>query len=215
MLKSVHATDWITYLLFADLALIGILRHYFPSRFIAFFRVPVNASYFTEFAQEKEQPFWFNIILETVMIVSVSLFVYAVLISYRGESITVTDYTLLIRIALIVLLFLSIQRLFHSATGYLFNMPKSLNLWMRVKDTYLRWSALGLTILVAIRVFTNLNSSIPSIIGLSLLGLAYVIGVIKGSSLLTGNKTLSGSHIILYLCTLEILPLIVMLKLVT
>ena len=215
MFKAAHVTDWLGFLLLTDILLIGILRHYFPKRFMAFFRVPVNNAYFTEFAQEKEQPFWFNLILESVMILSVSLFVYAVLVAFNNHPIASHDYTLLTRIGLIVLLFLSLQRLFHSATGYLFNMPKNLNIWMRVKDTYLRWSALGLTILVGIAVFTKVNATIPAVLGLGLLTLAYIAGVVRGSTLLSGNKTLNGSHIILYLCTLEILPVVVLVKLAT
>ncbi len=93
-------------------------------------------------------------------------------------------------------------------------MPKSLTIWMHVKDTYLRWASLFIILCSALFMFANTPSIIPVIVGLSLLTLAYVLGVFKGSTLLTGNKTLNGSHIILYLCTLEIVPVIVVVKLV-
>ena len=214
MLKTPHATDWIAYILVVNIAMIAILRHYFPRRFLAFFKVPVNPSYFTEFAHQKEQPFWFGVILEAIMLISISLFIYIVIYIAGGKSIQHNDYVLFIKILLVALLFITLQRLFHSVTGYLFNMPKSLTLWMHAKDTFLRWVAVWITLLNLIIVFGSISHDNLLIVGISLLTLGYIIGAIRGSSLLTGSKTLSTTHIIFYLCTLEILPIIVMVKMI-
>lgn len=210
MPKAIHVTDWITVILLADVSLIAILRYFFPGRFVAFIRVPFRGTYFTEFAQEKEQPFWFNLILETVMVISISLFIYTFV--FIGRGIVADDYLIFLRIFLVTLLFLTLQRFFHSLTAVLFKMKKSLNQLMAVKDAYLRWLAPLLTLLTALAVFAPLQPTVLLIVGIISLLTMYTLGVVRGSAFLAGANTLSMVHIIFYLCTLEIIPVLVLVK---
>lgn len=194
--------------------MIALLRHYFPKRFMAFMKVPFNSSYFTEFAQEKEQPFWFELILEGVMLISVSLFIYTIIYLGGDKLLHANDYVIFIKIFLVSILFVTIQRFFHSVTGQLFNMHKNLNMLMHVKDGYMRWAALFLIVIVMITVFTEIESNLLLIAGLVLLAGVYVIGILRGSTLLVGNKTLNNMHIFFYLCTLEILPVVALVKMI-
>jgi len=214
MQKIIHVTDWIAFIILLDVAMIALLRHYFPKRFIAFMKVPFNPSYFTEFAQEKEQPFWFELILEGVMLISISLFIYTLIYLGGDKFIHANDYVIFVKIFLASVLFVTIQRFFHSVTGQLFNMHKSLNMLMHVKDGYMRWAALFLILIVLVTVFTNIQSNMLLIVGLFLLAAVYIIGVLRASTLLVGNKTLNNMHIFFYLCTLEILPVVALVKMI-
>jgi hypothetical protein len=214
MLKATHITDWIAIIILLDVALIAFLRHFFPRRFIAFLKIPFNATYFTEFAHEKEQPFWFELILEAVMLISVSLFIYTLIYLGGEKSLNANDYVIFTKIFLASILFVTVQRFFHSVTGQLFNMHKNLSMLMHVKDGYMRWAALFLIAIVLLTVFTGIQTNLLLIVGLILLLAVYVIGVARGSTLLAGNKTLSSMHIFFYLCTLEILPVVALVKMI-
>ena len=215
MPKAIHVTDWIAFIILIDVAFIALLRHYFPKRFLAFVKVPFNPSYFTEFAQEKEQPFWFELILEIVMLLSISLFIYTLTYFGGSHEINAKDYLVFIKIFLASVLFITLQRFFHSLTGQLFNMHKNLTMLIHVKDGYMRWASLLLILIVLFTVFASTKTNALLIIGLVLVVLVYFMGVIRGSSLLAGNKTLNGMHIFFYLCTLEILPVVALVKLLT
>jgi hypothetical protein len=212
MQKAIHVTDWIALIILIDITFIAFLRHYFPKRFIAFIKIPFNTSYFTEFAQEKEQPFWFELISEIIMLISISLFIYALIYIGGDKTVHSNDYLIFIKIFLASVLFVTIQRFFHSLTGQLFNMQKNLTMLMHVKDGYLRWAAPLLIIIISLSVFINYPITMLLYIGVGILALVYVIGIIRGSTLLAGNKTLSGMHIFFYLCTLEILPVVALVK---
>ncbi len=212
MLKVTHATDWISIIILIDILLIALLRHYFPKRFMAFIKVPFNATYFTEFAQEKEQPFWFGIILESVMLLSTSLFIYGALYLFNNNLPSANQYMVFIKILLIAAVIVAAQRFFHSLTGLLFNMKKTLTMWMHIKDAYLRWASIILLIVTGIGIYSSLTINYSVIIGAIVLSVFYISGVIRGSLLLAGDNTLNALHIFFYLCTLEILPVIALVK---
>jgi hypothetical protein len=212
MEKVTHATDWITAIILLDLLLIGFLKHFYPQRFHSFLRVPFRSNYFNEFGQEKEQPIWFNLILETIMVLSTTLFIYALVHLGVNRNISNEDYRIFIKIMLVTILFISLQRFFHSLTGVLFGMKKSLTMLMDIKDAYLRWAAPILVFILALIIYSPIPDKGLLITGLAIIGAVYALGVFRGFNMLSGANTLNGIHIIFYLCTLEILPILVLVK---
>ena len=212
MLKPDHATDWLTLVIVSYLLLLGILHYYFPKRFNAFIRLPVNNTYFTEMQQEKSSPVWFTLFLDALWITGLGLFIYLT-VSFQKAAPAAADYILFVKIVLVALLMVTLQRFFHSLTGVLFDMKTSFHRFIQVKDGHLQWASVLLVLFVLLRVYSPLKSELIIYLGLAFLALIYIIGVVR-ASMMAVNKNLNGLQLFFYLCALEILPVITVVKMV-
>ena len=154
----------------------------------------------------------FSIFIEAVLILGLGVFVYLI-ISNNGKSIAPDDYILFVRIILVAFLIVTVQRFFHSLTGVLFDMKGTFNRFVQVKDGHLQWAVLWLTVLSLIYIYSPLKYTGIIYLGLAFLAVLYIAGVTK-ASLLVANKNLNGLQLFFYLCALEILPVITLVKLV-
>jgi hypothetical protein len=208
--KLPHLVDWLTIVSLIGLFLIAFFKVRYARRFYAFLRIPLNASYFTEINQEKEHPFWFVVFTESILVLGISQFIFLLVSMDKAQNMAF-DFWLFLRILLIGMLFITLQRFIHSLTGYLFEVKKVFTQFMHIKDGHLQWAAL---LLIAINVFIIYSPIRPQAMayaGLVLLAAAYILGVVR-AALIVGNKTLNPLQLFLYLCALEILPVFVLIK---
>jgi hypothetical protein len=210
--KIMHNTDWLTLVFVTSLALLAFLHFIFPKRFSAFLKIPVNASYLTEISQEKDQPFWYKFLLEAIMIMGVSSFIFLGITAHSNVAIQADDYVIFIKTVLVALLFITLQRFFHSLTGVLFEMKKPFAQFMQIKDGYVQWASILLLVFGIVSVYSPLTGNYVLILGAILLGLSYFTGIIR-ASLIVGNKNLNGLQLFFYFCALEILPVFILIKL--
>jgi len=207
-----HITDWITVVLCAAVLLLAILHYYFPKRFQAFIRIPLSRSYFTDFEQEKGQTVWYTLMLDTVMLLGISLFIY--LITESGNQLLGAGGKILyIKIFLVALLFITLQRFFHSLTGVLFDMKKGFDLFVNIKESYIHWATPVLLAISALAVYSPIQKTGLIYFGIAVLGVLYVFGITR-ASLMVRSKNLNGLQLFFYLCALELLPVLVLVKLV-
>lgn len=207
-----HFTDWITLVLACSFLILAILHYNFPKRFQAFLRIPASKTYFTDFEQEKSTSFWYVFLLEAAMILGLSLFIYLITIQGK-EATSAHGPTVYIKIVLVALLFITLQRFFHSLTGVLFDMKKGFALFIEIKDSYIQWSTPILLVLSMLAVYSPLQNSGIIYVGISLLVVLYLAGIIR-ASLMVRSKNLNGLQLFFYLCALELLPVLVLVKLV-
>lgn len=207
-----HVTDWITIVLALAVLLLAILHYNFPKRFQAFIRIPLSRTYFTDFEQEKSQAIWYTLLLEVVMVLGVSLFIY-LLIDSGHQGLSTDGEILYIKILLVSLLFIALQRFFHSLTGVLFDIKKGFDLFINIKDSYVQWATPILLALSALAVYSPIKNAILIYAGIVVLGVLYIAGIAR-ASLMVRSKNLNGLQLFFYLCALELLPLLVLVKLV-
>lgn len=204
-----HSTDWLTVVLLGYALIFGLLHYFKPKYFNAFLRLPVSNAYFTVLQQQKGEMRWFVFAIEFLWIIALGVFtqhVYQSLNSTDGSQLALFS-----KISLIALLIITIQRFFHSLTGVLFDMKDPFSRFIEIKDGHLQWASVMLVIFVAIKVYSPIQSNLVIYLGFALLAIAYIFGVVK-AALVTTNKNLSGLQLFLYLCTLEILPVLVVVK---
>jgi len=215
MIEAPHiaASDWPTAILLLIVTLFAFLRYYEGARFVDFVQLPVRSNYFNELVEQKDSHVRFHFLLETIMLLVLSLFLQSLLYASSADEMRMLDFRAFIKIFFIAFLFISVQRFLHSLTGVLFDLKKNLSQLIAIKDAYIKWGTMILTVLLALAAYTQTNHLIISIIGVVILGVLYIWGVFKGSTLLAGTTQLKGYHIIFYLCTLEILPILVLIKL--
>lgn len=209
--EHIHAGDWITIILVALVFLIAILRHFESSRFISFVQMPFRYNPAMNVASDINNRFVFSLILETIMFFSLTLFFQSLV--YGHDGMNQLEFKTFVKIFLIAVLFISAQRFLHSLTGVLFNMKKNLDYLLATKDAHVRWGALILYIFLIFMTYTNISNYILINLGLIILATLYILGVVRGFASLTGTNQLRGYHIMFYLCTLEVLPILVIIKL--
>jgi hypothetical protein len=212
MIKPAHALDWLTLVLLAYLVVLSLLNYHYPKRFSSFLRLPFSKGYFTEIQQEKSSPIWFTIFLDFIWIAGFGLFGY-LFITSKETSPSNNDFALFVKTVLIALLTFTLQRFFHSLTGVIFEMKKPLHQFIQIKDGYLQWTSLLLVVLVVFYFYSPLTSHALIYIGIGALSGLYIIGILRASKLAI-NKNLNGLQLFFYLCVLEILPVLTILKIV-
>jgi hypothetical protein len=209
--KLLHHTDWLTFVFITGIALIAFVHFVFYKRFMAFMRLPFNSSYLSDLGQEKDQPFWYKILLEGAMILGISSFIFLGITAHNEAVIQADDYVFFTKTLLIAFLFITLQRFFHSLTGVLFEMKKPFAQFMQIKDSYVQWASVFLLIIGIASVYSPLPRLYILIIGAILLSVSYFTGIIR-ASLIVGNKNLNGLQLFFYFCALEILPVFILLK---
>jgi hypothetical protein len=208
--KLPHAIDWLTLITLLSFALVAFFKTLYAKRFVAFLKLPMNSSYFSEISQEKEHPFWFVVFTESILIIGITQFIF-LLVALSGSGSQIVDYSLFLRILLIGLLFFTLQRFMHSLTGYLFETKKSFTQFMQIKDGHLQWAGLLLLVLNVLIVYSPIAYQVSIYIGVFLLVALYTLGVIR-ATIMVGTETLNPLQLFFYLCALEILPVLVLVK---
>ncbi len=108
--KLPHATDWFALVFILGIVLVALFRAIYPKRFRAFIKLPTNKSYFSELSHEKEHPLWYVVFTEGILVLGITQLVY-LYVSIQQGGITAAGYVTFLRVLLIALLILTLQRL--------------------------------------------------------------------------------------------------------
>ena len=207
--RTFAQTDWITLTLLASLLFPLIAKSFYYSRFFSFIILPFNNKYITMYTKKEKLFNWFHILLSIFQIINTSLFIFLIWRTYLIPSEINNPYIYPILLAA-VFLFLSIKTVVQLINGFVFNSYKTFNELIFKKLTYLNYSGIVLFIANVLLTYVLIDSKIVIIIALILFLAINIIGWV--TVLRNYQKFISSYffYFILYLCALEIAPLVIM-----
>ncbi|PCJ95476.1 MAG: DUF4271 domain-containing protein [Flavobacteriaceae bacterium] len=206
--RTFDSLDWITIILFSSLIFIIIAKRMFYNRFMDFIILPFNNKYVFMYNKKAKLLNWFQIFITIFQVSNFSLFIYLAcnvfFLSDYGSS--VSFYFIIL--ALLVL-FLIVKILLQIGNGYIFNSNKIISEFIFRKLTYLNYSSLFMFIANVMLCYVFKDSKTVVFISILLILLINVTGWI--TALRNHQKFLRANffYFILYLCTLEIAPFVI------
>jgi len=207
-LRTIERQDWITMVILISLVFITVAKGLFYSRFLNFIILPFNNKYVFMYNKKDILLNWFNIFLTVFQLMNFALFMYhAKMILSASEK---TDHVPLYFFFLgLLFLFLLAKILLQLGNGFVFNANKTVTELIFKKISYLNHS--GIVMFVANIVLSYAARDSKVVVFLSLL-LILLINVAGWATVLRNHQKFIMSnffYFILYLCALEIAPLVI------
>ncbi len=207
-------TDWITLVFLVCILLMTMTKLFFPKRFLEFIYLPINNKYFLVQGKDDSLTHGFNVLLFVVQLLSISFFIYLILVEV-GHSSSNSPWLLYIQICAVYFVFIGFKLFIEKIVGNVFNIESLTNQYLYQKLTYRNY--IGIFILTCnILIVYSFGSS--QTILLIILGLT---AAFNGLGLILSYKNFRSTliphflYFILYLCALEIAPYVILYKAVT
>ncbi len=209
ILRAANSEDWITIILFGSLLFVLAAKTMFYSRFLNFMILPFNNKYIFMYNKKEKLYNWFHILFTIFQVINTSLFLFLAWKSYeKPES---NNYPFIFPIILLVFfLFLTVKVLLQLTNGFIFGSQKTFSEIIFKKLSYLNYSGLILFIANIVLSFVYVDSNTVVVLALILFLGVNIIGWV---TVLKNHQKLITAYFfyfILYLCALEIAPLVIM-----
>ncbi|MBQ4913049.1 DUF4271 domain-containing protein [Maribacter sp. MMG018] len=201
--------DWITLIIFGSLLLLIAAKTLFYSRFLNFMILPFNNKYILMYNKKEKLFNWFHILLTIFQIINTSMFIFLSWKAYIKPETKDPEFIFLIILAAIFL-FLVLKISLQLINGFIFDAYNLTNEFVFKKISYLNYGSLVLFIANILLSFVFKDSLILVYIAATLFLIINIIGWI---TVIKVHQKFIASYFfyfILYLCTLEIAPLIIM-----
>ncbi|WP_338089444.1 DUF4271 domain-containing protein [Maribacter huludaoensis] len=207
--RTLEQTDWITITLMASLVFPLIAKSIYYPRFLNFIILPFNNKYITMYTKKEKLFNWFHFLMSVFQIINLTLFIFFIWRSYINISGTKNPYIFPLLLAG-VFLFFSAKTMAQLLNGFIFNSYNTFNELIFKKLTYLNYAGFVLFIANVFLAYVFKDSRIIIIIALILFLAINIIGWV--TVLRNYQKFISSYffYFILYLCALEIAPLVIM-----
>ncbi|MCL6273941.1 DUF4271 domain-containing protein [Muricauda sp. 2012CJ35-5] len=206
--KHFEYLDWATSLLFFSMLLLALGKYLFQNKFLNFLILPFNNKYVVLHNKKGRLFSWFHIILTVFQLINISLFaltIQKVFFTYTTES-QLTQFFIILGL---FSAFELLKMLVQLGQGYVFNTESLIAQLIFNKISYLNHSSLVMFISNIILFYIAKDSKVVIITALVLIISINAIGLFK---LLKNHQKVIISHFfyfILYLCTLEFAPLVI------
>jgi len=205
MIIDILLKDAFTVIILSLISIITLIKYNNHKKFNSLLKIFWNSSYLKKYKYEKITYYPFDYFLQINFVISLGLFVFIYNVTYNGNRLSF-NFLEFLDIIQIIVAFLVLKNLTELVISWFFNIQWLTNLYLNEKINYN--SLIGLIILlinVLILYFFN-----PSINVLFIF--IYIILLLKLAayinSFILHQKTIKKSwfYFILYLCTLEIIP---------
>lgn len=207
-----HQTDWIFWILIGNAAALASLHYFNPREFSVFSKAPFsNLSMSSPRSKGDYKTTTFNFTIELIFYLVSPLFLSYTL--FGRDHLVFSGWIPYTRMLFVlVVLFLTQSAILHSIS-WIFQSKEGFTSFQKKKNNIRNWLSLVLIPLLFLGIFSPFGqlNLVVSAIGL-IIGITYVSGVLMASSEIRRLENISVLHIILYLCTLEIGPLLVLMK---
>src|SRR6056297_153323 len=205
--KTIVSMDWMTLTLFVGLVVLALGKYLFHKKFLNFIILPFNDKYILLHNKKGQFSHWFHLLLTLFQIINLSLFILLVLQIFDLFPFekTITNYIIILGF---LALFELVKFLLQMFTGFVFNNLSLMGSLIFSKISYLNYSSIVIAVANILLVYITTNSKTIIYVALSLIFLINGIGITK--VLKNHQKALFPYFVyfILYLCTLEIAPLV-------
>ncbi|SEH82260.1 protein of unknown function [Paenimyroides aquimaris] len=206
--RNIFSIDWATVLFVLTFATIVVTRITFPNRFDDFVRLAVSNKYLSTYRDSNNMKSGFTISMFFVQMISLSLFVHYI-VSLTGYS-QLSDFTVYLRILSILMFFVLVKYFIEKIIAVCFNMEDFAEQYNLVKVSYRSYLGLLFFPLIAILFYNRFTFDffIWIVLGLFLMFNAILFVLLLKNYQKTFSRFLF--YFILYLCTFEIAPYIIM-----
>lgn len=202
--------DWLVGVIVLSFILIATVRLIFNKYLNQLIQSTINYSAFSRMYRER----FFNFLhasfrLDIVFYLSFSLFFYQILSSLKIDLGINNSALFYLTCIGLVILYYFVKRIIYLILGVITESTQEVKEYLFSITVYNR--VLGLIILpvTTIIAFLRLNNTEPlSYAGLVIIAIFYILSLARGSKIFL-KKHFSILYLILYLCTLEILPLLI------
>ena len=211
-LRNIENWDWITIVLVGIFAILSITRYLYPKRFHEFLSLPLTDKFFKLQGKGYEIKHLFNVLLFAVQVLSISLFIY-IYLSITDPSLVQENQWLIIQIGTGYTVFVLMKFLSEKIIAYIFNIESTINSYLYEKLSYTSLISLLLLMGNIIFVFTIHPTKNMLLTFATVIAGLYIISLISSFK---RNWIIILRHFfyfILYLCTLEIVPYIILYRL--
>lgn len=209
ILRTVVSNDWITLIIFGSLLFVLVAKSFFYSRFLNFIILPFNNKYIFMYNKKERLFNWFHIFFTLFQIINTSLFIFLTWRIFINPEIDTPSF-LYPAILAGFFLFITLKVFLQLGNGFIFGSYKIFSELVFKKLSYLNYSGIVLFLANILLTYIVINSKVVVLIAIILFLTINVIGwvtVVRNSQKLITSYFF---YFILYLCTLEIAPLIVM-----
>ena len=208
ILRTTDTADWIGILVLLSMLLPVLAKSFFYSRFMNFIILPFNNKYIFMYNKKEKLMNWFHVLFTLFMFINLSVFVYL-----SGE-ILVSDasaaYPYPYPIILGCLLgFILLKVVLQLVNGFIFESNKAMSELIFKKLSYLNYTGIVMFIANLILGYTLSDSRIVVFITIFLILSINVIGWVTLLRIHQKFITNYFFYFILYLCALEISPLVI------
>ena len=205
MIRDILLKDAFTIIILSLMIIITFIKFNYGQKFNYLIKIFWNRSYLKKYRKEKIIYNGFDYFLQINFIISISLFVYTFQLFFNNHSLSF-DLIKLINIVMIIITFLILKNLSELIVSWVFDISWAIKPYLNEKINYN--SLIGLIILpINILIIFFFNPSINILfVFISIILLLKLTGYIN--SFILHQKTIKKSwfYFILYLCTLEIIP---------
>ncbi|MBA4744976.1 MAG: DUF4271 domain-containing protein [Muricauda sp.] len=205
--KTITSLDWMTITLFVGLVVLALGKYLFHKKFLNFIILPFNDKYILLHNKKGQFSHWFHLLLTLFQLINLSLFILLVL-----NAFDLIPYKKTVLVYLIILGFLALFELVKFSlqmfVGLVFNNLNLVGSLIFSKISYLNYSSIIISIANILLIYIAANSKTIIYVALTLIILINGIGMVK--LLKNHQKALFPyfMYFILYLCALEIAPLV-------
>lgn len=205
MIRDILLKDAFTVIILLLIIIITLIKYNNPKKFKSLLKIFWNSSYLKKYKYEKITYYLFDYFLQINFVISLGLFAFIYAKIYNGNSLAF-NFLEFINIIQIIITFLLLKNLIEIVISWVFNIQWLTKLYLNEKINYN--SLIGLIILpINILILYFFNPSINTIFIF-----IYIILLLKLTayinSFILHQKTIKKNwfYFILYLCTLEIIP---------
>lgn len=206
--RTLYTADWITIVLFASVFFLVLAKSFFYARFLNYIILPFNNKYIFIYSKKDMLFNWFNVFLTVFQLLNCSLFIYLAWNILAGSG-TGNNPKMFLVIGGSLILFLLAKIFLQLGNGFVFNTNRVIAEFIFKKLSYFNYS--GLVMFLANITLAYVLRESASVVYIALGQILFINGM--GLALLIKNHqnfiTANFFYFILYLCALEIAPLVI------
>jgi len=214
IVKHVENRDWTLGILIAVFSLLAILNTLYRKRMRLLFNALTSNRFVNQLMRE-ENPLSqrASIFLSILYVFSFSLFAFKLHSYYQLNLIQQHGFAQFVILLFCVLVFYFLKILIHRLLGVILKIEKETNEY--VFNLFLSNQFVGLALIPVSVALLFYNYSSPANLfsaGLVLIIASFAYRTVRGLRMAVSNNSIAKSYLFIYLCTLEILPLVVLAK---
>ena len=206
--RSIESLDWMTIALVLSLLILSLSKYLFQVKFLNFLVLPFNNKYIVLSNKKGRLFHWFHIFITLFQFINLALFIFLAKKLWGLASSENSVQSFLVILGFIIL-FQLVKIVVQWFKGYAFDTTEIITDLIYEKITYFNYSSLVMFISNVILIYVLKDSKIVIYVALGLILSINAIGLIK---LLKDHQKVIVYYLfyfILYLCALEIAPLVV------
>ena len=211
--RAINTNDWITLMIISGYIILVVSKIIHPARFQSFMMLFFSGKYITTHYKPTKSGTAFKILLFAFQCISISMFIYLCLYTFdykRGFD----GFYLYVVIAIVYAIFVFGKIIVEKIIAFIFAIDELIQRYIFYKMSYRHYLSLFLLPICGFHFYRTPVSVFNLKIYLIVLG---ILNIMLLFFVFKKNVTLISSHLfyfILYLCTLELAPYLILYKLI-